>query len=250
MLKACSLVSKSWVYPSYSHLFHSTKLMGYTAITSFVHLIQSSHPVFTQFIRHLRIEHLDESGHSNTVIQPQALASILPYLPSLRCLEFVGVGIASNPSKPPLQDEPRFALEHVEFSCCSFGDSSNFFRVLHMFAEITNLRVISPDTGSHVLSSPYADAPNPSPTKLQSFFFRFAPRTAGNFIHILNTATFLQELKLGCLPALDVALPDGPLAVAVSDFVYTLAPNLYAFSLDLRISSLGEGRTPFEITYH
>lgn len=152
-LRACSLVSKSWVDPSYIYLFREV-VVRLSQITKFIDHLRLS-PVFPSYIYYLEIRGSPEitpDRDSPPDIPPSALGTLLSYLPRL-----IDLSLASVPLNPIFYYDlstggPQFSIKSVSIASRSVEHSSSLARTLQNFAEIDDLTIGWPSRSIAALS--------------------------------------------------------------------------------------------------
>lgn len=79
-LRACSLVSRSWVTPSRRYLFGIVRLHTYASVAAFLRLVASSPHDIISFVRKLDIMEFDSKAWMRRLFHQ------LPYFPYLECV--------------------------------------------------------------------------------------------------------------------------------------------------------------------
>ena len=90
-LRNCSLVAKSWLYPSQSHLFHSVNVQGLYALRSWQTIIS---PANTELLQHVRSLHCTITYLSNSPLsRANCVEFLTEYSPSLRQLKRLSLAL-------------------------------------------------------------------------------------------------------------------------------------------------------------
>ncbi|PSR72768.1 hypothetical protein PHLCEN_2v11367 [Hermanssonia centrifuga] len=147
-LLACSLVSSTWYLCVRPYLFH-TVCLQLSKISTFPTFIKSTNSI-GQYIQKLCFR--SHRNSSLPYVNSAILAPLLPHLPCLHSLHFLGVGIRSAGEAPVPQPEPRRKIHSLEFHFNSNRwdkyTSQDVLDILGLFSHADELRLSYDDTGS------------------------------------------------------------------------------------------------------
>ncbi|KAJ3490666.1 hypothetical protein NLI96_g1269 [Meripilus lineatus] len=144
-LQACSLVSRSWVDPSYFFLFDMVTITWSYPVNKFIDHLRLS-PVFPSYISCLRLMgNCYDSDLPLDVLPPYTLGVLLSYLPRLAFLT-----LNTIPLTPSFYYDlstgggPKFSIQKVAIAGCGLTHSSSLVRTLQNFAEIGEFSFLCP----------------------------------------------------------------------------------------------------------
>lgn len=156
-LKTCSLVSRTWLYPTRVHLFKDISIVSLddgSRFAQFLSFLRDS-PTVYNFIRCLRFvsSPLHRRYASAARVSSTLLADLLGLLPLVNAVEFCGVSFAgaqydSSPAR-------TFHADHVTFTDVStpggLDTALDWTRMLSVFSSIGELHINAPFPHLHRL---------------------------------------------------------------------------------------------------
>ncbi|TCD64426.1 hypothetical protein EIP91_004107 [Steccherinum ochraceum] len=244
ILKACSLISRSWVHPTRVHLFNRTYVESEddgALLSRFLQLLNDS-PHICAFVRQLVLA--TSPGHrrysSGARVAPSLLVDLLKHLPHLHTIEFCGVSFAGAQfeSLAPA----TFSLDHVAFTDVGIqgmDTAHDWTRIFSVFSCIKHLSIHTELPHVHRL-----------PPNLPASFVKIAALTLKGITRPAIMLEFLSKIvKPGCLKSLDVAVLTPEHVSAFGSFVSTagIGDRLQEVRLDLTKFHVRHQRYPTEI---